>query len=149
MSIKTLMATVREVAAETVACNPGALNWHTGDEVTVEVLMEDVEVDPEDAAHVMGDLNWGNKGIVVLPESIGDLTVGGNLRLQNNKLESLPESFGSLTVGGNLRLQNNKLESLPESFGSLTVGGEVSLGYNPVAESLNENSFLGLTLDLG
>ena len=84
-----------------------------------------------------------------LPESFGSLTVGGALYLYENQLLSLPEPFGSLTVGGDLYLNGNQLESLPESFGSLTVGGEVSLGYNPVAESLNENSFLGLTLDLG
>jgi hypothetical protein len=190
-SIKTRKASVREVATEIVARNPSA----AADGLTVEVLIDGVEVDPEDDFHVLGDLNWSSLGRVVLPESIGDLTVdgdmalysnqleslpesfgsltvGGQLNLCNNKLESLPESFGSLTVGGDLHLNNNKLESLPESFGSLTVGGHLyfnnnqleslpesfgsltvgggslALYGNPVAESLNEHSFPGLTLRL-
>jgi len=55
------------VAAEIVAGNPVA----AADGLTVEILMGDVEVDPENASHVLGDLNWSrnNKGIVVLPES--------------------------------------------------------------------------------
>ena len=114
MSIKTRWATVRELAIEIVACNPGARNV----EVTVETLMRRVEVDPEDASHVMGDLDWGGKGIAVLPECTGDLTVDGNLIFYANQLESLPESFGSLTVGRVLHLSNN-----------------------PVAASLNKNSF--------
>ena len=86
-----------------------------------------VRVDPEDASHVLGSLNWSGLGIVVLAESIGDLTVDGDLYLNDNQLESLPESFGSLTVGGDLYLNDN-----------------------PVAESLmiNEHSFPGLTLCL-
>ena len=74
-SIKTRKASVREVAADIVAGNPSA----AADGLTVEGLMEDVEVDPEDASHVLGSLNWGGKGLVVLPESIGDLTVDGCL----------------------------------------------------------------------
>jgi len=163
----TRKASVREVATEIMARNPRA----AADGLTVERLMEDVEVDPEDASHVLGSLNWSYAGIVVLPESIGDLTVdgrlclqfnqleslpesfggltvGGDLKLENNKLESIPESFGSLTVGGNLNLYFNQLESLPESFGSLTVGGYLGLYNNPVAKSLNENSFPGLALHL-
>ena len=80
-----------------------------------------------DDSHVLGDLNWHRKGIVVLPPSIGNLTVGGALHLRDNQLISLPESFGSLSVGGALDLHNNQLESLPESFGSLTVGGDLYL----------------------
>ena len=85
-----------------------------------------VRVDPEETSHVLGSLNWNGLGIVVLPESIGDLTVDGDLYLNSNQLESLPESFGSLTVGG----------------------GSLILCDNPVAESLNEHSFPGLTLRL-
>ena len=102
-SIKTRKASVREVATEIVARNPSA----AADGLTVERLMEDVEVDPEDASHVLGDLDWGHKGLVVLPESIGDLTVDGGLHLSDNQLESLPESFGSLAVGGYLNLNGN------------------------------------------
>jgi hypothetical protein len=120
-SVKTRKASVREVAVEIVARNPSA----AADGLTVEILMEGVEVDPEDTSHVLGDLDWSSLEIVVLPESIGDLTVGGCLYLYSNKLESLPKSFGGLTVGGYLAMYNN-----------------------PVAESLNEHSFPGLTLIL-
>ena len=63
--------------------------------------------DPEDAFHVLGHLNWCEKGITVLSESIGNLTVDGDLALEWNTLESLPESFGSPTVGGKLYLRND------------------------------------------
>ena len=127
VSIKTRLASLRDVAEELVACNPVAVAAG----LTVEILMGAVELDPEDASHVLGSLKWScTGGIVVLPESIGDLTVDGGLCLNNNQLESLPESFGNLTVDGGLRLQGNKLESLPESFGSLTVGGDLYLHNN-------------------
>ena len=45
-------------------------------------------------------------------------------------------------------MDDNQLESLPESFGSLTVGGDLNLRNNPVAASLNENSFPGFSLFL-
>ena len=154
--------TVAEVAAEVVALNPL---------LTVEELMENVEVDPADPLRVVGDLLWDEKGIRVLPESIrsltvegdvclegnqleslpedfGSLTVGGDLWLEENLLVSLPESFGSLTVGCNLSLSDNQLASLPEGFGSLTVGGKVWLIDNPIAAELHPNSFNGLTLKL-
>ena len=111
----------------------------------------------------------GNK-LLSLPESFVSLTVGGHLDLSrnqldpgslpesfrvdgdlylnNNNLVSLPESFGSLTFSGNLYLDENQLVSLPASFGSLTVGGRVYLCGNPVAASLDERSFPGLTLVL-
>jgi hypothetical protein len=104
--IKTRKATVVEVAAEIVARNPVAA---AAGGLTVEMLMRNVEVGPEDDSHVLGNLNWGEQGIVVLPESIGDLAVDGSLGLYNNQLISLPESFGSLTVGGDLNLDNNPL----------------------------------------
>ena len=164
----TRKASVREVATEIVARNPSA----AADGLTIERLMRCVEVDPEDASHVLGGWwSWSRKGLVVLPESIGDLTVDGNLNLYNNQLESLPASFGRLTVGGALNLQcnrleslpasfgrltvggdldlyRNKVESLPASFGGLTVGGDLRLSNNPVVASLNENSFPGLALTL-
>ena len=57
------------------------------------------------------------KGIAVLPESTGDLTIGGDLLLGNKKLESLPHSFGSLTAGGHLYVDNNQLGSRPAPAG--------------------------------
>ena len=103
-----------EVAAEVAALNPP---------LTVEKLMENVEVDPADPSRVVGDLCWYDKRITVLPEG-----------------------FGSLTVGGDLDLDNNRLASLPEGFGSLTVGGHVNLGRNPIAAELHPDSFVGLTI---
>ena len=122
VSICTRKATVAEVAAEVAALNP---------HLTVEELMEYVEVDPADPSRVVGDLEWRYKNITVLPDSIGSLTVGGRLRLSMNQLASLPEGFGSLTVGGDLDLRYNHLASLPKGFvGSLTVGGKVDLRFN-------------------
>ena len=66
VSICTRKATVAEVAAEVAALNPP---------LTVEELMENVEVDPADPSRVVGDLYWKRKRIAVLPESIGSLTV--------------------------------------------------------------------------
>lgn len=171
MSIKTRKASVTEVAVAIEAANPGASDDNGA--ATAESLMRGVKVDPGDASHVPGNLDWHDKGILVLPEIIGDLTVGGNLNLSYNKLESLPESFGSLAIGGTLYLQcnrvhslhesfgsltvggvldlsRNRLESLPESFGSLTIGGEVTLDQNPLCFNryLNDHSYPGLTLKL-
>ena len=107
-----------EVAAEVAALNPP---------LTVKRLMKNVEVDPADPSRVVGNLLWDRKRITVLPESIGSLTIGRNLRLGSNRLASLPEGFGSLTVGGNLLLDDNQPASLPEGFGSVTVGGKMYL----------------------
>ena len=47
-------ATVQEVAEEVHRLNPG---------VSVERLMRGVKVDPEDPSRVIGNMNWGGKGI--------------------------------------------------------------------------------------
>jgi len=143
VSIKTRKASVAEIAVAIEEANPRAVG-DNGAAATAESLMKDVEVDPEDASHVLGDLNWSRRGIVVLPETIGDLTVDCVLDLNHNELKSLPESFGSLTVGGHLNLSYNNLKSLPESFGSLAVGGTLYLQCNRT-ESLPE-SFGSLTV---
>ena len=146
--------TVAEVAAEVAALNP---------HLTVERLMRNVEVDPADPSQVVGDLRWNEKGITVLPDSIGSLTVGGDLDLTGNQLTSLPEGFGSLTVGGSLVLNENQLASLPEGFGSLTVGGSLWLGSNQLTSLpegfgsltvggcllLEENQLISLPEDFG
>ena len=72
MSIRTIKATVAEVAAEVAVLNPS---------LTVEELMENVEVDPADPSRVVGNLVWNFKGITVLPECIGSLTVDNDLCL--------------------------------------------------------------------
>jgi len=118
-------ASVGEVAAAIVVCNPVAA---ADDGLTVDWL--------RCVARVLTCAD--NMGILVLPPSIGDLTVTGALHLNENILESLLESFGSLTVGGGLNLCSNQLESLPELFGSLTVGGDLFLNRNKL-ESLPES----------
>ena len=162
MRFRADKATVEEVVAEMIELNP---------HLTREERMRGVKgVDPEDASRVKGDVNWGEMGINVLPESIGDLTVdgylglsfnnlatlpanfgsltvGGGLGLNHNNLATLPASFGSLTVGGTLYLHNNNLATLPASFGSLQVGDEVYLGGNPVATSGPHFDGLDLVLD--
>ena len=138
VSFRAPKATVEEVVAETIELNP---------HLTRERLMEYVEVDAEDASRVKGHVVWASLGIDALPESIGDLTVGGDLGLNYNNLATLPASFGSLTVGGNLGLGNNNLAPLPTSFGSLQVGGEVYLVDNPVAASRPHFDGLYLVLE--
>ena len=119
--------TFEEFVAEMIELNPN---------LTREDLMRGVEVAPlvRDASRVKGSVWWDNKRIAALPESIGDLTVDGNLQLNNNQLKELPASFGSLTVGGSLDLGYNNLATLPASFGSLTVGGHLSLKSNNLSE---------------
>ena len=65
MSIRTIKATVAEVAAEVAVLNPS---------LTVEELMENVEVDPADPSQVVGNLDWYFKRITVLPESFGSVS---------------------------------------------------------------------------
>ena len=121
--------TVRQVMQDIVRLN---------DHLNVEKLMEYVDVDPDDASRVTGNLFLNRKRIRALPESIGSLTVDGMLALSNNELRTLPESFGSLTVNSTLTLFNNMLETLPESFGSLTIGNDLYLNNN-MLETLPES----------
>ena len=97
--LSVICPTVAKVVAEVAALNP---------HLTVEELMENVEVDPKDPSRVVGDLVWNFKRITKLPESFGSLTVGGDLYLSDNQLASLPEGFGSLTVGGDVYLADNR-----------------------------------------
>ena len=83
-----------------------------------------------DCVEVENDLFLDDNKLTSLPESFGNLKVGGNLYLSYNNLTSLPESFGKLRVGGNLSLGRNNLTSLPESFGNLKVGGGLGLSNN-------------------
>ena len=113
MRLRAAKATVEEVVAEIATLNPG---------VTREALMERVdEVDPEDASRVKGNVGWYRKGIAVLPESIGDLTVGGHLGLYNNNLATLPASFGDLKVGGRVLLRANPVAASRPRFDGLKV----------------------------
>jgi len=69
-------------------CNPGAAAVGG---FTVEILLRD----GVDASHLLEDLCLDSMVIAVLPESIGDRPVDGDLDFNRNELESLPESFGS------------------------------------------------------
>ena len=132
MSIGKRKVTVAEVAAEVAALNPP---------LTVERLMENIEVDSADPSRVVGILWWRSMRIKMLPDIIGSLTIGDNLDLGYNQLASLPEGFGSLTVGGGLNLVSNQLTSLPEGFGFLTVGRDVYLNSNRLALVLEEDEW--------
>ena len=113
MRLRAAKATVEEVAAEIATLNPG---------VTREALMEYVEgVDPEDASRAKGYVEWAGKGIAVLPESIGDLTVDGHLFLQCNRLATLPASFGDLKVRGAVYLRKNPVSRSQPRFDGLNV----------------------------
>ena len=115
LSLRIRLATFQEVVYDIIELNP---------DIQYDDLMN-VTVDPNNPSNVIGDIRWTRLGIYLLPESIGDLTVGGNLDLAFNKLTTLPESFGKLTVDGDMNLSRNKLTTLPKSFGELTVGGDV------------------------
>jgi hypothetical protein len=83
-----------------------------------------------DCVEVKDDLLLSYNSLTSLPESFGNLKIGGGLELSYNSLTSLPESFGNLKIGGNLYLYSNSLTSLPESFGNLKIGGGLELSYN-------------------
>ena len=110
--LRAAKATVEEVAAEIATLNPG---------VSREALMKRVKVDPEDASRVNGVVDWNSKGIAVLPESIGDLTVGGYLYLDYNKLATLPASFGDLKVGKKVHLDRNPVAASRPRFDGLRL----------------------------
>ena len=122
MRTKTRKASLAEVAVAIEAANPCA-NGRKGHATADSLMWPTPKVDPEDASHVLGDLDWSYRGIVMLPETIGDLTIDGHLLLCNNELESLPESFGSLTVGGEVELCENpvvlSLDQYPGSYPEL------------------------------
>ena len=112
MRFRADKATVEEVVVDMIELNP---------HLTREGLMEGVEVDPEDATRVEGGVCWYEEGIKVLPESIGDLTVGGTLYLANNNLATLPSSFGSLQVGGQVYLVDNPVAASGPHFEGLDL----------------------------
>ena len=85
-----------------------------------------------------GCLILGNNNLTSLPESFGNLKIGSDLMLTKNELTSLPESFGNLKINGNLFLHSNELTSLPESFGNLKIRGDLML-YNNKLTSLPES----------
>jgi hypothetical protein len=81
--------------------------------------------------HRDGAVRLQRNKLTALPESFGDLVVGGDLHLEHNLLEDLPQSFGRLIVGANLHLQRNRLSTVPASFANVTVGIGLHLQGNP------------------
>jgi internalin A len=75
-------------------------------------------------------LNLNNNRMTALPDSIGQLTCLTSLDLSNNKLKALPESIGKLTNLTSLNLSKNKLKALPESIGKLTNLTDLYLSKN-------------------
>ena len=137
------------------------LNWDLNkiniDSLNIDMLNNKffgmiIETLPESFGNIKvgGNLCLSGTKIRTLPESFGNIKVGGNLDLSNNELESLPESFGNIKFGGNLDLSRNQLESLPESFGNIKFGGNFDLSNNKL-ESLPKsfgNIKFGGNLDL-
>lgn len=107
-------ATVKEVVDDIVCLNP-----HLKPEKLMKVVNPEdassvwweVKIDPDDASRMLGNVTWSGLGIRALPESIGDLTVEGTLRLSNNNLATFPKSFGRLTVGDGVLLAWNNFPS--------------------------------------
>ena len=97
---------------------------HPGGRLTVEGLMSKAEYKVDGCTLESWDLV--GMGLTALPESLGDLTLSGDLNLSGNKISTLPESFASITVGGYLDLSCNSLDRRqwsPASFPN--VKGEV------------------------
>ena len=70
--------------------------------------------------------------LIVLPESFGDMNVGGDLDLHGNVLTTVPDSFGRIMVRGEIDLRMNELHVIPESIGSLVVGKTLRLNSNAI-----------------
>ena len=86
---------------------------------------------PESLSNItLHHLDLSGNQLTRLPESFGQLRVGGYLDVSRNKLTVLPESFGQLRVGKDLDVSRNKLTVLPESFGQLRVGKNLDLSTN-------------------
>jgi len=135
--------TVQEIAEATAALNDGV----TAARLMVTAAYPEnikVKVDPENVSRVLGSLDWSNKGLVALPECIGDLIVEGDFNLSRNQFSSLPEGIAGITVGGELDLSYNQLSSLPEGIAGITVDGPLRLNNNQLS-SLPEG-ISGLTV---
>jgi len=111
LSLRIKIATFEEVVGEIIELNS---------DIQYDDLMN-VTVDPNNPSNVSGDIRWANLGICLLPESLGVLTVGGNLDLIGNNLNTLPESFDKLTIGRFLDLSGNTLSPAKPQFAGLII----------------------------
>ena len=80
------------------------------------------------------------KGLVMLPDSLCNLTSLQELSLFSNRLATLPDAFGNLASLRFLNLVQNKLTSLPPSFSKLA---SLQILY------LNDNQLKTLPADFG
>lgn len=105
-----------------------------------------------------GDLHYldlNNRGLLSLPESIGELKNLRGLLASNNNLKKIPEFIGKLDSLGRLDLNRNQIDSipevvcgmnnlkylylngnnlkeLPESIGNMTSLKTLKIGYNQI-----------------
>ena len=97
-----------------------------------------------------GNLSMCYCRLIVLPESFGDMNVGGDLDLHGNVLTIVPDSFGAITVRGEIDLRMNELHVIPASIGSLVVGKTLRLNSNTIVHLPEQfqNIRVGGDLDL-
>eukprot|EP00854_Cymbomonas_tetramitiformis_P009592 gene9592-11360_t len=122
-------ASFDQVVDDLLALNPG---------LTRESALEGIHPwvrDENDASRLRRRWVLCNKTpkLVALPDSIGDLSIGGGLFLFDNKLTSLPEGFCNINVLGHLRFDDNEIASLPADFGNISVLGCLDLSNNKIA----------------
>ena len=129
------VSTLDDIINDIVRINPG---------IVKDDLVESVETKDKDkntnnnSCIVSGDINWNNKNIKHLPESIGDLKINGDLNLSRNKIETLPESFSFIKINGDLNLSDNQIKELPTNFEEITIKGFLNLSKNNI-RSLPDN----------
>jgi Leucine-rich repeat (LRR) protein len=75
-------------------------------------------------------LDLKNKGLLNLPQEIGQLTSLTELDLSQNKLVSLPVEIGKMESLERLVLEDNNLNSLPPEIGQLQNLRELNLSWN-------------------
>ena len=118
---KCIPPTVEDVAKDIIALNPAMGH-------TTKWLMETVSKDQDGN---VTRINWGNKGLTEIPESLGYLTnVTDSISLYGNRLTTLPESIKNLKTM-HVDLRYNELASVPTSIKTLK---NVDIRHNPVSE---------------
>lgn len=73
-----------------------------------------------------------NSSLMIIPDSIGNLTSLQRLNLNSTNIGSLPESIGNLTNLQRLYLQNSQISSLPDSIRNLTSLQHLELYNTPI-----------------
>lgn len=76
-----------------------------------------------------------NKGIVQLPDSIGNLTGLSKLYLSSNRMETLPTTIGKLRSLKELVLSKNKFKNLPKQLIELPRLNLLNLAKNPLPDN--------------